>query len=344
MITTLKLWIISCLLFTNILNSEELLQRGEAYILTESSWHEVKAREKESFKESKKEKRKLKKETLEKIESAEKKSVRYVSPEGNIFINKLYHLKLANEFKGDILVSVDDAKEQKLVSDILILGAGFHNIAYKLLDEKGKVQFEKKETIFLDITRPEVNAQLEGVFFERNSFYYYKPGVKLFLQARDSDSGVEDIFINLNRKGYLPMDKIDQPVDSPGPKEIKILATDKVTNLSQEIYLRYTVDSEPPAVNLELSSIPEQNSKFGKVCEPDTSIRLSAFDFGSGVSRIEFRKLGSKTWRVYRDYPLVPRNKKKISLEYRAIDNLGNESPVKYFRCKVKNEATAIPE
>ena len=88
------------------------------------------------------------------------------------------------------------------------------------------------------------------------------------------------------------MDKIDQPVDSPGPKEIKILATDKVTNLSQEIYLRYTVDSEPPAVNLELSSIPEQNSKFGKVCEPDTSIRLSAFDFGSGVSRIEFRKLG----------------------------------------------------
>ena len=58
MITTLKLWIISCLLFTNILNSEELLQRGEAYILTESSWHEVKAREKESFKESKKEKRK----------------------------------------------------------------------------------------------------------------------------------------------------------------------------------------------------------------------------------------------------------------------------------------------
>ena len=129
MITTLKLWIISCLLFTNILNSEELLQRGEAYILTESSWHEVKAREKESFKESKKEKRKLKKETLEKIESAEKKSVRYVSPEGNIFINKLYHLKLANEFKGDILVSVDDAKEQKLVSDILILGAGKDNNA-----------------------------------------------------------------------------------------------------------------------------------------------------------------------------------------------------------------------
>ena len=337
-------YLISFLFLFNVIYAEELLQSGEAYILTESSWHEVKAMEKKSLKEFKREKRKLKKQTLEKIQSAEKKSVRYESPDGDIFINKLYHLKLANEFKGDILVSVDGEKFQKLVTDILIIGQGSHTIAYKLLDDKGKVRFEKKETIFLDITNPEISAQLEGVFYERNSFFYYKPGVKLFLQAKDSDSGIEDIFINMNKKGYLPMDKIDKPVDSPGPKEIKILATDKVTNLSQEVYLRYTVDAEPPGINIELSKIPEKHATLGAVCDPNISIRLNAFDLGSGVSKIEFRKRGNKDWRLYRDYPLISRKKKKISLEYRAIDNLGNESPIKYFKCKVKNETTSFSE
>ena len=140
------------------------------------------------------------------------------------------------------------------------------------------------------------------------------------------------------------MAKMDKPVDSPGPKEIKILATDKVSNLSQEVYLRYTVDSEPPSVDVELNSIPELQSEKGLLCDREISIRLNAFDLGSGVSKIEFRKRGQKEWRTYRDYPLVPRYKKKVSLEYRAIDNLGNESPIKYFKCKVKNEPTPIPE
>jgi hypothetical protein len=336
-----------CLIFIlipNFINSDELLERREAYILTKSSWLEVKAQEKKAFLESKKEKRKLKKESLEKIRSAEKKSARYVSPNGDIFVNGLYNLKIPNEYKGKIIARVDEEQDQTLTTDNLLLGEGHHTIVYRLLDENGIVRDQKKESVYLDLSAPEVSAQLEGIFYERNSFHYYKPGVKLFLQVKDKESGIDDIYINLNRKGYLPLGKIDHPIDSPGPKEIKILVTDKVTNISQEIYLRYTVDSEPPVVDVELNTIPELHTKLGLFCDRETSIRLSAFDVGSGVSKIEFRKRGQKDWRVYRDYPLIPRNKKKISLEFRAIDNLGNESPVKHFKCKVKNEPTPIIE
>lgn len=325
-------------LFMGTSYSEELLQRGEAYILTESSWHEVKAQEKKAYKESKKQTRELKKLTKKKLISAEKKPIRFVRSDGRIFINKLYRINVTNEFKGDILVSIDNSPFQKLEGEMLILREGNHVINYKFLDEQGNVRSEKEEKAFLDLTYPEVNVQLEGVYFEKNSYYYYKPGVKLFIQAKDNESGLDDIFINVNSKGYLPMNKLDKPMDSPGIKEIKILATDNVTNLSQEVYLRYTIDSEPPVVDVELDSIPELHTKIGKICDRDISIRLNAFDMGSGVSRIEFRKKGKLDWRVYRDYPLVSRKKKKISLEYRAIDNLGNESEIKYFKCKVKNE------
>ena len=37
------------LLITNLLFSDELLERREAYILTKSSWQEVKAQEKKSI-------------------------------------------------------------------------------------------------------------------------------------------------------------------------------------------------------------------------------------------------------------------------------------------------------
>ena len=330
------------ILFSTMVYSEELLQRGEAYILTESSWHEVKAQEKKAYQESKKELRVLKKQTLKKIKSAEKNPIRYISPDGNIFINKLYRITPYNEFNGHTLVSIDNEPYQKLEKEILILGEGYHTINYKFLDEKGNLRSEKTETAFLDLSSPEINAQLEGIYFEKNSFYYYKPGVKLFLQTKDYESGLDEIFINLNNKGYLPMDKLNQPMDSPGLKEIRILATDKVTNISQEVYLRYTIDSEPPIIDVELNSIPELHTKTGKLCERDTSIRLSAFDMGSGVSKIEYRKKGDSKWRVYRDYPLISRKKKKISLEYRAIDNLGNESEIKYFKCKVKNETNSM--
>ncbi len=340
----LKIFCTNFLLFSTLLYSDELLERREAYILTKSSWLEVKAQEKKAFLESKKEKRKFKKEVSRKIQFAGKNSTRYVSPNGEIFVNRLYNLNIPNEFKGKVVYRVDDEPEQILSPDSFLLREGNHTIAYKLFDENGIQRDQKKETVYLDLTSPEVLAQLEGVYFEKNSFYYYKPGVKLFLQAKDKESGIDEIFLNLNKKGYLPLGKIDKPVDSPGPKEIKILATDKVTNLSQEVYLRYTVDSEPPVIDIELNTIPELHSQQGLLCDSIISIRLNAFDLGSGVSKIEFRKRGQKVWRTYRDYPLVPRKKKKISLEYRAIDNLGNESAIKHFKCKVKNEPASVLE
>lgn len=325
-------------LLSGFIHSEELLDKREAYILTESSLQEVKAHEKTAFTESKKKLKKLKKQTLKKIKSAEKYSVRYVSPNGEVFVNQLYDLTLNDLPEGDVRVSIDGGPDQSIKSEVAVYGEGYHDIAYKLFDKNGKSNLIKKENIYLDTVRPEISAHLEGVYFYNNAFPYYKKGVKLFLQAKDKESGLQDIYINLNRKGYLPMDKIDRPIDSPGPKDIKILATDKVTNISQEVYLRYTVDSEPPIVDVELNTIPESNSKYGRLCERNIAIRLSAYDIGSGVAKIEYRKRGEKTWRVYRDYALIPVKKKKISLEFRAIDNLGNESEIKYFKCKVKNE------
>lgn len=339
-----KLFLFVFLLITNLLFSDELLERREAYILTKSSWQEVKAQEKKAFLESKKEKRKIKKEVSRRIHTAEKISTRSVSPNGDIFVNRLYDFSLSNESKGKILIQIDDQPEQEYSPNLVLLREGLHTISYKFFDESGILKNQKKEVVFLDVTAPEVIAQLQGIYFERNSFYYYKPGVKLFLQAKDNESGLADIFLNQNKKGYLPLDKIDQPIDSPGPKEIKILAIDRVTNLSQEIYLRFTVDAEPPVVDIELDSIPELTASKGLLCERDAMIRLSAFDLGAGVAKIEFRKHGQKEWRTYRDYPLVSRKKKKISLEFRAIDNLGNESQIKHFKCKVKDEATSISE
>lgn len=320
------------------LNSEELIERKDAYILTESSWFEVKEQERQEFLKTKKERKELRRQTNIRIKEAEKKPMRYTSGNGDIYVNKIYKPEIINDYKGKVYIRIDDESEQLLNPNITVYKQGIHTIVYRLLDENDVVKDVKKETIYLDSTAPEIYAQLQGVYFERNFFYYYKPGVKLLLQTSDKESGIEEIFIDLNQKGYLPLSKLDQPIDSPGLKEIRILAMDKVGNLSQEIYLKFTVDADPPIVSVELDTIPESNIQYGLLCDRDTTLLLNAFDMESGVSKIFFRKRGAVNWRAYRDYPLVSVKKKKISLEFKAVDNLGNESAIKYFRCKVKNE------
>jgi hypothetical protein len=111
-------------LIPSIIFSDELLERREAYILTKSSWQEVKAQEKKALQESKKEKRKIKKEVSRRIQTAEKNSSRYVSPNGDIFVNKLYDFNALNEFKGKTLIQIDDQPEQELTPNLLLLREG----------------------------------------------------------------------------------------------------------------------------------------------------------------------------------------------------------------------------
>ena len=148
-------------LIPNLIFSDELLERREAYILTKSSWQEVKAQEKKAFQESKKEKRKIKKEVSRRIQTAEKNSSRYVSPNGDIFVNKLYDFNALNEFKGKTLIQIDDQPEQDLTPNLLLLREGLHTISYKLYDENGVLKDQKKEVVYLDVTSPEVIAQLQ---------------------------------------------------------------------------------------------------------------------------------------------------------------------------------------
>ncbi|HMV41298.1 MAG TPA: hypothetical protein PK079_09250 [Leptospiraceae bacterium] len=326
------------LICLNSIFSDELIERKEAYVLSESSWFEVKEQERQEFLKTKRERKELRKQTENQIAESEKTSKRYVSFNGDIYVNKHYKPQVVNEFKGKVFIKIDDEPEQLLTPNINIYKQGIHTIVYNLYDESDVLRSTKKESIYLDTTIPELYAQLQGVYYERNQFYYYKPGFKLLLQTKDKESGIEEIFIDLNRKGYLPLSKLDQPIDSPGHKEIRIIAMDKVGNLSQEIHLNFTVDSDPPIVSVELDTIPENHSSKGLLCDRETLIWLNAFDLGSGVHKIEFRKKGTLNWRVYRDYPLVSVKKKKISLEFRSIDNLGNQSAIKYFKCRLKNE------
>jgi hypothetical protein len=156
------------------------------------------------------------------------------------------------------------------------------------------------------------------------------------VESADTESGIKDVYVNINNEGYLPISYLPKTFSEPKFYSLQAVAMDNVLQKSNEISLKFVVDTEPPTVSIKISHLSKNKDKT--ICSTKSVISLTSTDLGSGQKLIYIKTNGSEEWTNYADEFKVPSNSGLYTVEYKGTDNVGNESSVQSFSCYIDKE------
>lgn len=273
------------------------------------------------------------------LKYADNSKIQYTNKEGIQFSNN--KAEIAFESKDDssgidyIEYSLNESGYKLYTVPILLSRKGTNTIKYRSIDKTGNTEDANLLEIIVDTTPPLLFSKIEGNNFLKDGMLYYEPNSKLILSAHDGESGVKDVYVNLNNEGFLPKSFLDLKFSESGYYTIHAIALDQVSNKSETISHRFSIDSDPPQASLQITE--KVFKKGSPICSKKSKISLYATDRDSGVRFIQYRLLPSEAWTIYGGTFSVE-NLPEINLEYKAIDNVGNVSEVLSYSCPIDIE------
>ncbi len=267
--------------------------------------------------------------------------IHHVDKNGARFTNQFSAVELENA--GDlskflkIEYSLNGSPYIEYPGSIPLQKSGRNTIKYRSLDKLGNSEEYKSLELFVDDIPPDLSIKLDGQTFQRNDMVFYQAGVAIQASASDTESGLKDIYININDDGFIPIKSLTERFNESKFYRIQILALDNVLNKTREQIYKFTIDGDPPFVFLKPSdTIYYDNAHH---CSARSKFRLIASDIDSGIRMIQYKINSDGKWINYADEVRIPEKIETLNLEYKAIDNVGNESDVQSFSCKITREA-----
>lgn len=173
--------------------------------------------------------------------------------------------------------------------------------------------------VYADGIMPTTKLAWNGVSrYVKNGTVYYNKGLKVGITAADQMSGVENIFVSLNKQSYAAYGDTLQ-LDDEGEYQIKVYAVDHVGNVEEEKTYEFTIDATPPVANWSL-----EGNVYGKVASGESKIIIEAKDSRSGLKQIRYQ-INDQAVRIYKDgIQLSTLPTGEYYLKYWAEDNVGN--------------------
>ena len=266
--------------------------------------------------------------------------VQYKNERGILFGNNKAEISLdsIDAIKGanKIFYSLNDSEYKPYTVPVPVKREGRNILKYRSVDITGNEEDANRLEILIDNTPPILQYSLDGKSYIKDRMVYYSPGTRLSLSAYDGDSGVKDIFVNINGEGYIPKNYQDLTFTKPGYFTIHVISLDNVLNRSQEYILKFTIDTEPPSPQIKVSNIIY---RYGKsICSGRSRVSLFASDKDSGLGLIQYRILPTNEWTNYAgEFSLQP-DQMNLEMEFKATDNVGNESQILRYQCPIDRE------
>ena len=280
------------------------------------------------------------KSTLKIISKAENSKIHFIDLEGKRYSNNLAVIEFDSKKENNLLVDIEYSINQsdfKIYKTPIHLNmAGKNIITYKAIDRAGNEEDLNAIEVFVDVNPPTLSVRVDGKSFKNKDLVYYEPGSYISLHAYDNESGVKDVFININNEGYLPIDYFTEKFKEPKLYRVQALALDNVLNKSKEYSFNFIVDSQAPVVTTRVSNTVYSNKL--PICSSISKISISAVDRDSGVKLIFYKINQSENWINYAGEFKIPEDISSLDLEYKAIDNVGNESDIKTYSCQIDRE------
>ncbi|SMO34382.1 hypothetical protein SAMN06265379_101154 [Saccharicrinis carchari] len=173
--------------------------------------------------------------------------------------------------------------------------------------------------VYADGIAPTTKVAWNGVKRHVNKgTVYYNQGLKINLSATDHMSGVENIYMSLNKQPYTVYNDT-LLLDDEGDYQLKTYAVDHVGNVEEEKTYEFTIDATAPIANWSL-----EGNVHGKVASGNSKIIITAKDSRSGLKQIRYQ-INDLPVRIYKDgihLSALPTG--EYQLKYWAEDNVGN--------------------
>ncbi len=264
----------------------------------------------------------------------------FIHPNGVHFTNDRAVLELSSFSevigKNKIEYSLNQAPYEEYNVPIALTTPGKNSIKFKSIDRLGNVEESKVVQVYVDKNPPALLAWIYGTTVRRNDIQYYNSKSYLKVEPSDTESGVKDVYVNINNEGFLPLSFLPSSFAEAKFYSIQVIAMDNVLQKSNEFSSKFVVDTEPPIVSIKVSHTNKNKDKL--ICSSRSVVNLSSTDLGSGQKLIFYRTMGQEDWISYADEFKVPPITGSYSIEFKGTDQVGNESPVQTFQCQIDKE------
>ena len=238
--------------------------------------------------------------------------------------------------RNNIQYSLNNSEYQDYTVPISLTESGKNTVKFKSMDRLGNLEETKAVNVYVDKNPPNLLAWMHGKTHRRQDIQYYNADSFLKVEPSDTESGVKDVYVNVNNEGYLPISYLPKTFSEAKFYSIQAVAMDNVLQKSNEYSIKFVVDTEPPTLSIKISHLSKNKDKT--ICSTKSVISLTSTDLGSGQKLIYFKTNGSEEWINYADEFKVPSLTGVYSIEYKGTDNVGNESSVQSFSCYIDRE------
>lgn len=227
-----------------------------------------------------------------------------------------------------IFFSINKQAFEQYRHDTLIFDQqGEYFLQYYATDNVGNVEDIQSVHFFIDTTKPLTNLVITGNHIDN----IVSANCTVILKPQDAFSGNAKTFYFIDNQSNTVYSK---PISVKNLREglhiLHYYSQDKVANTENVNSYEFYLDKTPPIIMPEvIGDYIIINGK--KYTSGQTQIQLNAIDNKAGVKDI-FYSFDGKQWTKYEKKIDLPKTSGKVSLQYYAVDNVGNTS-----RGKVNN-------
>lgn len=217
-----------------------------------------------------------------------------------------------------------------------IAEAGGHTIGYRSSDRLGNQEQVREWSVTVDTAAPQTEISVGSPKYA-GATTYVKGTTTFTLAAMDDRSGVDTTEYRIDNgpwATYAPFS-----VTQEGDHVISWRSSDRMGNQEAAKTLAIFVDDTSPASGITIGNPKFQEGSAIFVASA-TTFTITSNDAGSGVEKVEYRADGGQ-WLPYAPFLLTGEGVHTI--EYRAVDRLGNQESAKSLTVTLDATPPASP-
>ena len=232
-----------------------------------------------------------------------------------------------NSGVGITQYTVDGGAVQKYLSPFKLEGPGDHNLTFWSQDRAQNRETDQTAWICVDGESPFTLLKMDGPAYEKNGRIYITPQTRIGLLATDNGSGIARIEYSLDGAAFVEYAR-PLSMEKSGNHTIKFRSIDNLGTKEADRSQVFEVDTTPPRTTA-LDDLDPQTHLL--------TVALKSDDSQSGVASTCYRVLEGKA--ISQDWtngttveiaaPEDHSGDGKYSVEYYAVDNLGNKEETK---------------
>lgn len=226
---------------------------------------------------------------------------------------------------ASIFYQVNGGPILEYTSPLVFNEDGRFAIVYYSVDLMGNASIPQILNFIVDGTPPSGSVTTRGESIVVDDVLHIRSNTGIVVHAHDAGgSGLQHVFFSLDGENFLRYD-YEAFINEQGRHTVYFYGVDNVGNRSEVFQFPVVVDNTPPDVRI-VPMQPLEAIQGERFSVPGNSFIVRATDNVSGVRRIEV-SIDRREFFTYIE-PIVVTESGFRSIRARAVDNLGNVSPI----------------